>query len=156
MILANLQFAVTVTQVHAVAHAIAPHLAVLALVGLHPFPVTVDLELVLPDVPETVFVYVALMVVAADAETSRDGAISQHRGHVDARAAGIIMVAHVALVLAEEAVAAVVGSNHALHSSLLDELHHLHKLLIAKLEIGLIGSATEGEHREQTPTAYAQ
>ena len=87
MILTDLQFTVAVAEVHTIAHAIAPHLAMLALVGLHPFPVAVNLEFVLPYVPETILVDVALMVVAADTEATRDGAVGQHRSHVDASAA---------------------------------------------------------------------
>ena len=78
MVLANLQLPVTIAQVHAIALAIAPHLAMLALVGLHPFPVAVNLEFVLPNVPETVLVDIALMVIAADAKTARNRAISQY------------------------------------------------------------------------------
>jgi len=60
---------------HPVALTIAPHLAMSALVGLHPFPVAIDLEFVLPNVPKTVLVNVALMVVTADAETARNRAV---------------------------------------------------------------------------------
>ena len=87
MILTDLQFTIPVAEMHAVAHAIAPHLAVLALVGLHPFPVAIDLELVLPYVPETILVDVALMVVAADTQTTRDGAVGQYGSYINARTA---------------------------------------------------------------------
>ena len=66
---------------------VAPHLAVGALVGLHPTTVAVHLKLLLPYLPKAILVNVALVIVAADAETSRDGAIGQHRGDVDTRAA---------------------------------------------------------------------
>ena len=78
MVLANLQLPVTVAQMHAVALAIAPHLAMLTLVGLHPFPVAVNLEFVLPNIPKTILIDIALMVIAADAETARNRAISQY------------------------------------------------------------------------------
>ena len=87
MVLANLQLPVTIAEVHAVALAIAPHLAMLALVGLHPFPVAVNLEFVLPNVPKTVLVDIALMVVAADAEATRDRTVSQNGSHINARTA---------------------------------------------------------------------
>ena len=118
--------------------------------------VAVDLELVLPHVPEAVLINVALVVVAADAETARDGAVGQHRGHVDACTAREIVVAHLALILAEEAVAAIVGTDLAFQPCLTDELHHHHKLLVAELEVGLVGGATEGKHREQAPAADTQ
>ena len=87
MVLANLQLPVTVAQMHAVALAIAPHLAMLTLVGLHPFSVAVDLEFVLPNVPKTVLVDIALMVVAADAEATRNGAVGQYGSYINARTA---------------------------------------------------------------------
>ena len=87
MVLANLQLPVTVAEVHAVALAIAPHLAMLTLVGLHPFPVAVNLEFVLPNVPETVLVDIALMVIAADAEATRNRAVGQYGSHINARTA---------------------------------------------------------------------
>ena len=66
----QLQFPLTVTKMHPIALTIAPHLAMRTLVGFHPFPVAVDLELVLPYLPKTILVNVTLMVVTADAETS--------------------------------------------------------------------------------------
>ena len=83
---------------HAIALTIPPHLAIGALVGLHPSPVAIDLELVLPNIPKTVFVDVALMIVATDAEAARNGAVGKYRSDVDARTARIVMVAHLALV----------------------------------------------------------
>ena len=105
MVLADLQFAVAVAKVHPVAQAVAPHLAVGALVGLHPFAVAIDLELVLPHFPEAILIDIALVVVAAYAEAARDRAISQHRRYIDARAARIIMVAYLAFVASKEAAA---------------------------------------------------
>ena len=143
MVLANLQFAVVVTQVHAIAQAIAPHLAIGALVRLHPFPVAIDLELVLPHVPETVLVDIALVVVTSNAEAARDGAVGQHRGHVDACTARIVMIAHITLILAKEAIATVVGADLAFQPRLFDELHHHHKLLVTELEVGFVGGQRE-------------
>lgn len=68
----------------AVALAVTPHLAITALVLFHPFSVAVDLVVVLPYVPEAVFVNVALMVVASDAETARDGTVCKDGCNVDA------------------------------------------------------------------------
>ena len=156
MVLANLQFAVAVAQVEAVALAIAPHLALGALVFLHPLAVAIHLVLVLPDVPEAVLVDVALMVVAADAEASRDGAVGQDGGDVDAGAARVEVVAYLALVGPQKAVAAVVGTDPAFATGGLDELHHLHELLVAELEVGLVGGTAEGKHGEEPPAADAQ
>ncbi len=77
VILANLKIPITVAEVEPIALAIAPHLAMGALVFFHPLAVTVDLIFVLPNLPETVMVDVALMVVAADAQTARNGAVGE-------------------------------------------------------------------------------
>lgn len=67
VVLANLEVSVTVAEVEPVALTIAPNLAFGALLGLHPPAVAVLLVTVLPDIPETVLVDIALMVVATDA-----------------------------------------------------------------------------------------
>ena len=54
----------------AVSETVAPHLAVGAVVGFHPFAVAIFFEPVLPHIPETVFIDVSLMIVAADAEAA--------------------------------------------------------------------------------------
>ena len=131
-----------------VALAIPPHLAIGALVGLHPFSVAVRLETVLPHVPEAVLVNVALVVVVADAQATRDVTIGQHRGHIDARTARKVMVAHLTLLFAKEAVATIVGTNLALLSRPLDELHHLNKLLVAEFKVGFIGGTAKRKHGE--------
>ena len=113
-----------------------------ALVGLHPFPVAIDLELVLPHIPETILIDIALVVVAADAETTRNGAISQHRSDIDARAARIKVIAHLAFIFAEEAVATIIRSDFALQASVLDKLHHFHKLFVGEPQVGVVGSAS--------------
>ena len=148
--------AVAVAKMHAVALAIAPHLAVGTWASLHPFPVAIYLKLVLPHLPEAVLVNVALVVVVTDAQAARYGAIGQHRSDVDARTARIVVVAHFALIFTEKAVAAIVGTDLAFQPGLTDELHHHHKLLVAELEVGFVGGSTERKHRKQTPATYAQ
>ncbi len=78
VILADLELAVTVAKMESVALAVAPHFAMGALVGLHPFAVAIFLVAVLPDFPEAVLVDIALMIVASDAEAARDGAVGEH------------------------------------------------------------------------------
>ena len=69
---------------HAVAKAVAPHFTFGAVVGFHPFAVAIFFKTVLPHIPKAIVVDVSLVVVAADAETARDGAVGEHRGNVDA------------------------------------------------------------------------
>ena len=51
----------------AVAETVAPHFAFGAVVGFHPVAVAVFFKTVLPNVPETVFVNVSLMVISTNA-----------------------------------------------------------------------------------------
>lgn len=61
------QASVADAQVHAVALAVAPVVAVGTRAGLHPGAVAVRGKAVLPHVPEVVLIDVALAVVGADA-----------------------------------------------------------------------------------------
>ena len=70
MILADLKLAIAVAKMESVALAVAPHFAMGAIVSLHPATVSIDLEFVLPYLPEAILVDVALMVVATYAEAS--------------------------------------------------------------------------------------
>ena len=75
---ARKQVAFVVVQVHPVTFAIAPYLAFFALSFTHPAAVAVGLKPILPHIPQVVFVYIALMEVAAYAGASRDAAVAQH------------------------------------------------------------------------------
>ena len=70
--MAEQQIAVFVAQVHAVAPAIAEELALAAIALAHPFAVAIRGEAVGPHLPEIVAVYVALLIVGADARTRRN------------------------------------------------------------------------------------
>ena len=86
-ILTYLQLPVAIPEMHAVAETIAPHLAMGAVACFHPFTVTILFKSVLPDIPEAVLVYVSLMVVAANTQAARDGAVSKDRSDIDSCAA---------------------------------------------------------------------
>ena len=72
------QLAVRVTEVHSVALAPFPVLAVGAVVFPHPAPVTVGLEAMIPDIHKVILVDVALVVVRTDARAGRDRTVNQH------------------------------------------------------------------------------
>ena len=67
LVLTHLKFSVLVAEMEAVAEAVTPHPTMFARTSLHPLAVAVLLESFLPYIPKTIFVDVALMVVAADA-----------------------------------------------------------------------------------------
>ena len=66
------QFPVTVTQVHAVALAVAEPFAGGAFAALHPGAVAVWVEAVLPHVNEIICINIALAVVCTDAAAGGD------------------------------------------------------------------------------------
>ena len=147
---------VAVAEVHAVAEAIAPHLAVGTLAGLHPFPVTIHLKLVLPNIPKVVLIDISLMVVGTDAEASRNGAVGQDGGHIDASATRVIMVAHLALITSQKSVASIVYTYPPLLSSPFDEFHHLDELSVGESQFRVVGGTSRGEHGKEPPTANTQ
>ena len=76
--MAHKQSAVFVSKVHAIALTIFKHLALLARTGLHPFAIAIQSETVVPDIPETVGIDIALAVITADAQTARYSSVAQH------------------------------------------------------------------------------
>ena len=70
MVVANQELAIIIAEVHAVAFAVAEHFAIGTFVFLHPITMAVFLETIVPNVPETILVDVALMVVGANAGAS--------------------------------------------------------------------------------------
>ena len=68
-----------VAQVHAVAFAVTPELAVSAFPLFHPAAVAILSESVLPYLPEIITIYISLPVVRADAGTRPDTAVQQNR-----------------------------------------------------------------------------
>ena len=87
LVLADLKRAFIVTEVHAVAQTVSPHLASLAGSRLHPLAVSVQFITMLPNLPEMVVIDVALVVVATDAEAARDGTVGEDGSDVDSCAA---------------------------------------------------------------------
>ena len=77
-VIAEFEFSVGVAEVHSVAFAEFPNLAVGTFVFLHPFAIAVWLEFVFPHFPKVVFVDIALVVVATDAGACRYATIAKH------------------------------------------------------------------------------
>lgn len=77
--MAEQQITVFVAQVHAVTSAITEELALAAIALAHPFAVAIRSEAIGPHLPEIVAVYVALLIVGADARTCRNRAVDKHR-----------------------------------------------------------------------------
>jgi len=152
------EFAVIAAEVHATAEAVAPPLTVGAfrIGGLHPGAVAVRLETVLPDVDEVVCIDVALIIIGPYAAASRDRAVDSDRGDGEAGLAAEEMVTNLALVSAEEALAAVAGVNATLFAGLRDEVHETTETLRRELEVRVLGRAAYREDCEETPVLQAE
>lgn len=70
--------AVGVAQVHAVALAVTPERAVGTNAGLHPAPVAILPETVLPYFPGIIGIDISLAVIGTDARTSAYTSVKQH------------------------------------------------------------------------------
>ena len=75
---AELEAAVGVSQMHSAAFAVAEELAFSTFVFLHPGPVAINLESVVPHVHEIILVDIALVVVRPDAHAGGDGTVVEH------------------------------------------------------------------------------
>ena len=149
------QATVTIVQVHAVALAVAEEGTIGTRAGLCPTAVAEGLEAVLPHVHKVVAVDVAQVVVGTDAGTGGDGAVCQNGGNADTSIAGVEAVAHLALVTAEETLAAVAGMYFPLAAGTADEVHQTFEIAVVQLELGITGGTPHGENGKQTPATDA-
>ena len=69
-VMAKHQVTIVVTKMHPITLAEFPHITICTWSGMHPFAIPVGLELVLPHIGESVFVDVALIILAADAQAT--------------------------------------------------------------------------------------
>ena len=153
---AEQQFSVVVSEVHAAAFAVAPVSAVFAEVGFHPVVVAVWLEALFPNLHEVVFVDVALSVVMADACAGADASVDEDGGRCDAGCAAEHPVAHVAFVWSEEAFAAVTCVYAPFLASLLYEFHQPAEPLLAQLQFRILCRTSYREDGKQTPALEAE
>lgn len=152
---AEQQFSVVVSEVHAAAFAVAPVLAVFAEVGFHPVVVAVWQEALFPDLYEVVCVDVALLVVMADACAGADASVDEDGGRCDAGCAAEHPVAHVAFVWSEEAFAAVGGVYVAFFACLADEVEQSSELFCCELEVFVLCASADGEDGCEPPVCDA-
>ena len=98
--MAEEQFAIAVSEVHAIAPAIAEILAILTFISSCPLSVSIHLIAVFPHLHEVVFIDVALMIVSADAGAGTDAAVCQYGASGDASVAKEKVIAHLSLKVA--------------------------------------------------------
>ena len=156
MEVAEHEAAVFPSEVHAVAFAESEGFAIFA--GFHPFhpcPVSVGFELLFPDAPEGVAVYIALVVLPANAGARGDTAVNEYRGDAETCCTLVEVIADLSFVLTEIALAAIrhMSSGFALG---LDEVHELFELRIGQYQFGVLGCSTHRVDAEDAPIAYAE
>lgn len=149
--MAEQQFAVVISEVHAVAFAVAPVLAVFAVIRFHPLVIAMWLEAMFPNIHEIVLVDIALLVVVADACAGTDAAIHEHRSHRYACCAAEHPVANVSFVCSEEAFASVGSVYLAFLTSLADEVEQSSELFSRELQIFVLSPSANGEDGGKSP-----
>ena len=152
--MAEEQATVTVAKMHTIAPTITEILAVGTFVLAHPFAVAVGLEAIFPNFHEIVLIDVALMIVGTDAGAGGDAAINEHRPYAHTGLTGEEMVAHIALVVAQETLATIVHADASLLSGSLDEVEHAAELFVSESHLRIVGCSAYGEDTEDTPSAY--
>ena len=148
MVVADEQVFVIVVEVHTIALAVLPHLAVGALALLRPRAVAELLEAVLPHIPEVIPIDIALREVGAYRGAARNIAIHTDRGDANAGVALKGVGTNTHLVARNKAFARVRSLNTALFAALLDKLHKVGKLLIVELHRHILRGTTYGEDGE--------
>ena len=154
--MAKQEVAMLIAEVHAVAAAIFKVLTISTFTLSHPFAVAVGVIFVFPHLHEVVAVVdVSLAIVGADAGTGGNGAVGHDGANGDAGLTRKEAVAHVALVVAEEAFATVVGTYAPLQPRGLDELEHAAELVVGEPHHRVLGRTSHREDAEQPPPAHA-
>ena len=115
-------------QVHAIAFAVAEHLAVGAYSLFGPTAVAIGFEAIVPDIHEVILINVSLMEVRADTGTTGNGTVYQHRSYTDAGVTFIESIAYLAFIIPQETFTAVTGSYHTFLATLTDEVEYGDKL----------------------------
>lgn len=154
--MADKQISIIVVEVHTVALAILPHLALGALALTRPIAVTELLEAVLPHIPKVVAVDVALREVGTYTRAARNIAIDTYRGDAEARVALEGRLTSLQLVATEEALAAIRYANAPLAAAIVDKLHKVGKLLVVELQRAILSSTANGEDGKNAPVAHTE
>ena len=124
------QMPVSITQVHAVALAIAEVFAILALAVAHPFAIAIGCIAVLPNLHKVILVDVTLVVVGTYACACGYRAIGHHRAYGNAGLTAEKPAAGLAFVVAKKSFATIIGTDTSLFSCFADEIKHPAKLLV--------------------------
>ena len=150
------EVAVVIVEVEAVAFAVAPLLAGGALSFAGPEAVAVGLEAVVPHLPEAVVVDVTLVEVAAYGGAAGDAAVAEDGGYLDAGTAEIVLVAHLAFVWAEVALAGVVADDAPFLAGAASEVEEPCELLARELQLGVVSGTSHREDGEEAPALAAE
>lgn len=135
---------------HAVAFAEFPYFAVGAFIFSHPFTITIWFEFVFPNIPEIVFVDIALMEIATDAGARRYATVAKHRCNRQSCLASVVMVAYSAFVFAEETFASVRCVDFFCFAHAHNEIHQAAELFVSDLQFGVFATPRR-ENSEKAP-----
>lgn len=153
--MANEQPALVVVEMHAVAFAIAPKGAIGTLAPARPRAVAKRLEAVVPHLHEIIGIDITLVKIGSDTGTGRDGAVGQHRRHINSGMTGIKMVAHFVFVIPQKTFATIAEADAFLVAGGTDKIEHAGELFVGELQFGMLGGTAYREDGKNTPVLYA-
>ena len=143
---------VVVVEMHTVAFAIAPHLALGTLALASPPPVAEGVEPRVPHLPNVVGVDVALVETCPNACATRYGSVYLDAYDADAGHTTEEAIPHLGLVAPEKSLASIVALDESLFASSNDELHQPPVLCRGELQLLVLGRTTYGEDGEESPS----
>ena len=132
-----------------------PNPTIPTLIYLGPLAIAEGLKTVLPHIPESILVDIALRVVATHTRTTRNIAINTNRGHRNSGSAHVEVVTNFGLVATEEALTSIAQIYASLLSREANKLHKLAVLLHVKMQRVIPLGTSCREDGEDSPMAYA-
>ena len=148
------QIAVVVVQVHAAAEAVAEHPAIGALPAAGPFAVAERFEAVLPDLPETVAVDIALVEIGPHGSTPRNGTVDPDGSDRHPGRTLVELVADLGFVTAQKPLARITCIDAPLLPDRADELQHLAELRVGHAQGRVLLGPAHGKDRKQAPRTH--
>ena len=154
IVLATHKITLIVPQMHSIALAVQPHIALCAFPSLHPFFVPIYTKLIGPYISKLLGIDIALVILTTYAETTGDGAVGQYGGHVDSGLAKEWMIPNLPFVISKKAFATVTQKNTPFLTDIYNKVHKLTELCTRQLQIRIVGCPSHRYDGKNAPFLY--
>ena len=152
--MAEQESAFAIAEMHAVTLTVTEILTFGTFTIPHPFTMTVGRIAVLPHLHEVILINIPLVIVGTDTGTGSDGAVGHHRAHRHTSLTGEEATARLTLVVAEEALTAIVCLDAPLFANHLDEIKHPTEFPVGQPHHRIRGCPTDREDGEESPALH--